>query len=110
MYKLDAGDPLCFLLIAVAGGMNQRQLQMIDYLREEKRISAGNWPKQRVGTAERLCVGRWTAVAAKIWRKGWAGDTICEVVLKKRRMSDEGSSKGWAERWLKPLNCEGLQR
>jgi putative transposase len=31
-------DPFRFLLIAVAGCMNQHQLQMIDYLREEKRI------------------------------------------------------------------------
>src|SRR5712671_5386847 len=31
-------DPFRFLLIAVAGWMNQRQLQMIDYLREENRV------------------------------------------------------------------------
>ena len=28
-------DPFRFVLIAVAGWMNQRKLQMIDYLREE---------------------------------------------------------------------------
>jgi hypothetical protein len=31
-------DPFRFLLIAVAGWMNQRQLQVIDYLREENRV------------------------------------------------------------------------
>src|ERR1700679_3177190 len=31
-------DPFRFLLIAVSGWMNQRQLQVIDYLREEKRV------------------------------------------------------------------------
>lgn len=31
-------DPFRFLLVAVAGWMNQRQLQMIDYLREENRV------------------------------------------------------------------------
>src|SRR5580704_19546059 len=31
-------DPFRFMLIAVAGWMNQRQLQIIDYLREENRV------------------------------------------------------------------------
>ena len=31
-------DPFRFVLIAIAGWMNQRQLQMIDYLREENRV------------------------------------------------------------------------
>jgi transposase InsO family protein len=31
-------DPFRFLLLAVAGWMNQRQLQVIDYLREENRV------------------------------------------------------------------------
>ena len=31
-------DPFRFVLTAVAGWMNQRQLQMIDYLREENRV------------------------------------------------------------------------
>jgi hypothetical protein len=31
-------DPFRFVLIAVAGWMNQHQLQIIDYLREENRI------------------------------------------------------------------------
>src|SRR5579862_5254431 len=31
-------DPFRFVLIAVAGWMNQRQLQIVDYLREENRV------------------------------------------------------------------------
>ena len=31
-------DPFRFLLIAAAGWMNQHQLQVIDYLREENRV------------------------------------------------------------------------
>src|SRR5262249_18956839 len=31
-------DPFRFVFIAVAGWMNQRQLQVIDYLREENRV------------------------------------------------------------------------
>ena len=31
-------DPFRFLLLAVAGWMNQAQQQMIDYLREENRV------------------------------------------------------------------------
>jgi len=31
-------DPFRFVLIAVAGWMNQRQLQIIDYLRQENRV------------------------------------------------------------------------
>jgi hypothetical protein len=31
-------DPFWFLLIVVSGWMNQRQLQVIDYLREENRV------------------------------------------------------------------------
>ncbi len=31
-------DPFRFVLTAIAGWMNQRQLQMIDYLREENRV------------------------------------------------------------------------
>ena len=31
-------DPFQFLLVAIAAWMNQRQLQVIDYLREENRV------------------------------------------------------------------------
>jgi len=35
-------DPFRFILMAVAGWMNQRHLQAIDYLREENRVSYGS--------------------------------------------------------------------
>ena len=41
-------DPFRFVLIAVAGWMNQRQLQMIDYLREENRVLREQLDGQRV--------------------------------------------------------------
>jgi hypothetical protein len=33
-------DPFRFVVIAVAGWMNQREYQIIDYLREENRVAA----------------------------------------------------------------------
>src|SRR5450755_1023264 len=41
-------DPFRFVLIAVAGWMNQRQLQSIDYLREENRVLREQLGGQRV--------------------------------------------------------------
>jgi len=35
---LQVLDPFRFVLIAVAGWMNQREYQIIDYLREENRV------------------------------------------------------------------------
>src|SRR4051812_20963246 len=36
--QMASFDPFRFVLICVAGWMNQRQLQMIEYLREENRV------------------------------------------------------------------------
>src|SRR5580700_184972 len=41
-------DPFRFVLVAVAGWMNQRQLQIIDYLREENRVLREQLGGQRV--------------------------------------------------------------
>jgi hypothetical protein len=41
-------DPLRFVLIAAAGWMNQRQLQVIDYLREENRVLREQLGDQRL--------------------------------------------------------------
>src|ERR1700682_3973631 len=41
-------DPFRFLLVTVAGWMNQRQLQVIDYLREENRVLREQLGGQRV--------------------------------------------------------------
>lgn len=35
-------DPIRLVMIALAGRMNQRQLQTIEYLREENRFCASN--------------------------------------------------------------------
>jgi hypothetical protein len=42
-------DPFRFVLIAVDGGMNQRQLQIIDYLRKENRILREQFGGRRSG-------------------------------------------------------------
>ena len=41
-------DPFRFVLIAVAGWMNQRHLQTIDYLREENRVLSEQLKGRRV--------------------------------------------------------------
>jgi hypothetical protein len=41
-------DPFRFVLIAVAGWMNQRQLHIIDYLREENRVLREQLGDQRL--------------------------------------------------------------
>ncbi len=41
-------DPFRFVLMAAAGWMNQRQLQMIDYLREENRVLREQLGKRRM--------------------------------------------------------------
>ena len=41
-------DPLRFLLIAVAGWMNQEQQQIIDYLREENRVLRAQFGRRRL--------------------------------------------------------------
>src|SRR5437763_16170081 len=41
-------DPIQFVLIALAGWMNQRQLKMIEYLREENRVLREQLGERRV--------------------------------------------------------------
>jgi hypothetical protein len=41
-------DPFRFLLIALSGWMNQQQLQLIDYLREENRVLREQLGKRRL--------------------------------------------------------------
>src|SRR3954469_11772768 len=41
-------DPIQFVLVALAGWMNQRQLQMIEYLREENRVLREQLGERRV--------------------------------------------------------------
>jgi len=41
-------DPFRFLLTAVSGWMNQQQLELIDYLREENRVLREQLGKRRL--------------------------------------------------------------
>jgi transposase InsO family protein len=60
-------DPFRFVLIAVAGWMNQRQLQIIDYRREENRVLREQLGERRV----RLNDDQRRRLAAKAKGIGW---------------------------------------
>jgi putative transposase len=66
-------DPFRFVLIAVAGWMNQRQLQIIDYLREENRVLR----EQLGGRRVRLNDNQRRRLAAKA--KGLGRKLLAEV-------------------------------
>src|SRR5258707_10371390 len=66
-------DPFWFVLIAVAGWMNQRQLQVIDYLREENRVLREQLDGRRV----RLNDDQRRRIAAKA--KGLGRKLLAEV-------------------------------
>jgi len=66
-------DPFRFVLIAVAGWMNQRQLQIIDYLREENRVLR----EQLGGRRLRLTDDQRRRLAAKA--KGLGRKLLAEV-------------------------------
>src|SRR6187200_2387028 len=66
-------DPFRFLLIAVAGWMNQRQLHMIEYLREENRVLREQLGERRL----RLTDDQRRRLAAKA--KGLGRKLLAEV-------------------------------
>src|SRR4030095_8523114 len=66
-------DPFRFVLIAFAGGMNQRQLQVIDYLREENHVLR----EQLGGRRLRLTDDQGRRLAAKA--KGLGRKLLAEV-------------------------------
>ena len=66
-------DPVRFVLIAVAGWMNQRQLQMIEYLREENRVLREQLGERRL----RLTDDQRRRLAAKA--KGLGRKLLAEV-------------------------------
>ena len=70
---LRALDPFRFLLIAVAGWMNQHQLLVIDYLREENRILR----EQLGGRRLRFTDGQRRRLAAKA--KGLGRKLLAEI-------------------------------
>ena len=61
-------DPFRFLLIAVAGWMNQRQLQVIDYLREENRVLREQFGGRRLRLSDDRA-GRLAAKAKLLGRR-----------------------------------------
>ena len=61
-------DPVQFLMIALAGWMNQRQLQTIEYLREENRVLRSNSETDECDS---------TTISDVDWqsrRKAWGGN------------------------------------
>jgi hypothetical protein len=75
-------DPLQFLLVAVAGWMNQRQQQTIEYLREENRVLREQLGDRRVrfndDQRRRLAV-RAKGLGASFWPKSppWSHRIPC---------------------------------
>jgi len=65
-------DPFRFLLIGLSGLMNQQQLQLIDYLREENRVLCEQLGKRRLRFSDdqrrRLAVGA-NGLGSKLLRK-----------------------------------------
>src|SRR6185503_4252473 len=61
-------DPFRLVLITVAGWMNQRQLQMIDYLRQENRVLREQLGRRRLPSTTASAVD-WPAKARGLGRK-----------------------------------------
>ena len=70
-------DPFRFVLIAVAGWMNQRQLEIIDYLREENRVLREQLGRRRL----RLTDDQRRRLAAKAKGAALAAYFICGVSI-----------------------------
>ena len=86
-------DPFRFLLIAVSGWMNQRQLQVVDYLREENHVLR----EQLGGRRLRLNDDQRRRLAAKakgLGRKLLAEGTL-RALARSRRQSHERKRRGW---------------
>jgi putative transposase len=61
-------DPFRFVLIALSGWMNCRQLRLIDYLREENRVLREQLEGKRLGFTDDQRI-RWAAKAKGLGRK-----------------------------------------
>ena len=67
-------DPFRFLLIAVSGWMNQQQLQLIDYLREENRVLREQLGQRRLrfnDDQRRRLAARAKGLGSKVLRDGY---------------------------------------
>ena len=71
---LQVLDPFRFVLIAVAGWMNQREYQIIDYLREENRVL-----REQLGERRRLRFNDDQRRRLAVKAKGLAGRLLDEM-------------------------------
>ena len=65
-------DPIQFVMIALAGWMNQRQMQMIEYLREENRVLREQLGDRRVrfnDDQRRRLATKAKGLGRYVWRK-----------------------------------------
>src|SRR5215467_3952470 len=99
-------DPFRLLLIAVTGWMNQRQLQVIDYLREENRVL-----RQQLGRRHlRLNDDQRRRLAAKA--KGLRRKLLAEVATHRKLIARkyDGRLARILERENHKYNQKGSQR
>src|SRR3954463_11563302 len=86
-------DPIQFVLIALAGWMNQRQLKMIEYLREENRVL-----REQLGDRRgRFHDDQRRRLAAKA--KGLGLPTFCQ-----QKNRETSGDKGWRKGLRPTLN------
>ena len=65
-------DPFRFLLMAVSGWMNQQQLELIDYLREENRVLREQFGQRRLrfnDDQHRRIAGKTKGLGSKLLRE-----------------------------------------
>src|SRR4051795_4478274 len=88
-------DPFRFLLIAVTGWMNQRQLQVIEYLREENRVLREQLGERRLRLSDHQRL-----IAQKYEGSGKRGPgrpvTAAEIEQLVVRMAED--NRGWGYR------------
>ena len=91
-------DPFRFLLVAVSGWMNQRQLEVIDYLREENRVLREQLGGRRLHFTDdqrRRLAAKAKGIGRKLLREmativtpetllGMASDTDCPEIRRQR--------------------------
>ena len=105
-------DPFRFLLIAVAGWMNQRQLQIIDYLREENRVLRDQLGGRRLRLSDDQ--RRRLAAKAKLLSRRLLAEVATIVTPEtllawhRRLIAQNGSGRRWPGRPRTPQEIETL--
>jgi hypothetical protein len=72
-------DPFRFVLISIAGWMNQQQQQAIEYLREENKVLREQLGGRRLRFTDDQRRRRWHGVTRE--RRGIACDTLAEPAI-----------------------------